>query len=30
MNITEVTTKILDFCQENHPDLRWGDNSWTG
>jgi len=30
MNITEVTTKILDFCQKNHPDLRWDDDSWTG
>lgn len=30
MNITEVTTKILYFCQENHPDLRWDDDSCTG
>ena len=30
MNTTEATTKILYFCQKNHPDLRWDDDSWTG
>ena len=30
MNIAETTQKILYFCQENHPDLRWDDGSWTG
>ena len=30
MNMTETTQKILDFCQANHPDLRWDDDSWTG
>ena len=27
MNITEVTTKILDFCQESYPGLKWSFTS---
>ena len=27
MNITEVTTKILDFCQKTYPELKWSFTS---
>ena len=30
MNKQETTQKIFNFCQENYPDLRWDDDSWTG
>ena len=27
MDITEVTAKILDFCQESYPELKWSFTS---